>query len=190
MRERYGKQYVGVWHFAFWLMAGHPHKGPVVSSECTGLRNVLRQESVSQFLKGMVPFHQAAAMIFRLLDPAKCKHYKDSFEALARKYDSMHFIRRSPKTTFLGMAVPFQVRVLPHRDNADDKHGYVAMTNLGNYRGGDLIVGSDCMMFRFAYRPGQFVLMKSALLRHGVMPFEGERRALVGFSHEGVFEWI
>jgi hypothetical protein len=63
------------------------------------------------------------------------------------------------------------------------------MTNLGDFVGGDLIVGSDRTAFRLEYRPGQFVLMKSALLKHAVMPFEGKRRGLVLFSHEDVFDY-
>lgn len=127
--------------------------------------------------------------MFRLLEPTSCKRYKDNFDNLARKYTSMHAIRKTPRMTFLGLAIPFQVRVLPHKDNADDKQGWVAMTNLGDFQDGDLVVGSDGTAFRFEYQPGQFVLMKSALLRHGVMPFEGTRRALVLFSHEKVFAY-
>ena len=190
MRERYGNEHVGVWHFAFWLVQGHPHLGPVVSAETLGDRNVYRYEPVQRFLQSIVPLQQAAAIIFQLLEPDACKRYKRNFEALAAKYTSMRLtFRTTPRATFLGLAIPFQVRVLPHKDNADDPEGYVGMTNLGNYTGGDLIVGSDGTMLRFAYRPGQFVVFKSALLRHGVMPFEGERRALVLFSHEAVWKY-
>jgi hypothetical protein len=188
MRARYGSDQVGVWHFAFWIATGMSKKGPCISSQCHGA-DVWRFEPATRFLEAMAPWQQAAAMLFRLLEPASCKRYKDNFENLFKRYRSIQTIRKSARTTFLGLAIPFQVRVLPHKDNADDKEGWVAMSNFGAYSGGDLVCGSDATPFRFEYKPGQFVLMKSALLRHGVMPFDGTRRALVLFSHEAVFAY-
>ncbi|KAG7562022.1 hypothetical protein FFLO_02577 [Filobasidium floriforme] len=68
----------------------------------------------------------------------------------------------------------------------------VAMTNLGQSRGADLIVGTLGLQIKCQYKPGDLVLFNSHLVAHGITPFladkktgvYGKRTALVLFSHK------
>lgn len=70
-------------------------------------------------------------------------------------------IEQSCKTTFLGMSLLQNMRVLPHTDNSDDREGFVCMTNFGKYKGGYLLVGSDSIQYKIEYKTGDMVLFNS-----------------------------
>jgi hypothetical protein len=113
--------------------------------------------------------------------------YKRNYDDLASRNADLEQMQKNTDAVFLGLAVVYNLRVLPHRDSSDDPEGFVAMTNIGRYTGGQLIVGTEDTAFKLDYKPGDFVLFNSTLLKHAVTPFEGTRAALVFFSHRSVF---
>jgi hypothetical protein len=56
------------------------------------------------------------------------------------------------------------------------------MINTGDCKGGDLVVGTHNQQVRRAYLPGNIVMFRSSLLKHGITPFQGRRTAVVLFT--------
>lgn len=56
-------------------------------------------------------------------------------------------------------------------DATDDTDGLAFMSPLGDYRGGDLLL--DQIGVQLHYRSHTVCLVRSALLRHRVLPFKG-----------------
>lgn len=54
----------------------------------------------------------------------------------------------------------------------------------GKFTGGDLVI--PALKQRFEFKPGDVVILRSTLLAHYIMPYEGERSSIVFFSHDNV----
>lgn len=87
--------------------------------------------------------------------------YKRDFDDLQEVFCTGSLIEHSCKTAFLGMALLQNMRVLTHRDNSDDREGFVCMTNFGKYKGGCLLIGSDSIQYKIKYKAGDIVLFNS-----------------------------
>ncbi|KAG7527302.1 hypothetical protein FFLO_07069 [Filobasidium floriforme] len=74
---------------------------------------------------------------------------------------------------FLGMALPQNLRVPLHTDNADDKHGFVIMTPF----------------IQDGIPARQLSDLQLWHLSHAITPSEGTRQAVVLFPHKGVFDF-
>lgn len=84
------------------------------------------------------------------------------------------------------MAVLKNLQVGPHKDTEDGRDGWVGMTYLGDFAGGDLVI--PALNCKLQHRPGDVVFFRSAVLEHWVSHFEGERFALVLFSKNDLLE--
>jgi hypothetical protein len=89
------------------------------------------------------------------------------------------------------MATVVNRRVRPHFDRNDAADGWAAMTAVGRpdkdgkavpWTGGDLVLPQ--FKLRFQYLQGDVVFFRSRIVEHSIQPFEGDRTALVMFTHE------
>lgn len=78
----------------------------------------------------------------------------------------------------MGLVIVDNMTVVPHRDEQDFRGGFTAMTTLGNYRGGDLVLSNlkvDGKSLRFRYQPGDVVFFRAATVIHYILPWEGSK---------------
>jgi hypothetical protein len=184
MAHRYGKDKCGVFHFAWWVPRGQKRKGPVMSQD---FGQGYRREAVMNFLHSTDTFQRVAANMLQSEQPELWQRYTEVMRLARSKHWSLSAL--GPDARFFGMALVHNLRVLPHRDSGDDPLGFVAMTPLGKFTGGDLVLGYEGgRMHRLEYQPGDVILFRSAIIQHAIGSFEGDRTALVLFSHKDVLE--
>jgi hypothetical protein len=184
MMKLHGRKNCGVLHLAAWIPTGQHKLGPVLSKDCIGA--CYRMRATHNFLASAGPLQRTASDLFRLLEPDSWKRYQQAMDLARSKDSSISML--GPHGCFFGMALVHNLRVLPHVDSGDDKQGFVAMTPIGNFTGGELLLGTHGEMFKLNYKPGDIILFRSAILRHAVAKFEGNRTALVLFSHQDVMD--
>ena len=185
--KKYGKHDVGVFHFAFWIAAQQNPFGPVVSSE--GASGSYKFKLAQEFHHQLRVLFERTAGMMRLLTPEIYAAYKSHMDLLADYHPDFKAVYGSSVSCFIGAAIVRNHRVIPHCDSKDTKNGVVCMVNTGQYKGGDLIVGTHAHQIRLVYTPGDIVMFRSSFMRHGITPFVGRRTAVVLFTHEDVATW-
>ena len=185
--ELVNKKVSGTFHFALWMERGHVKEGPLISAETLGANCSRRHSMVQGFLHGLKSLQERASTILKETYPVIHQQYSTFYQVIQDLCPSMSAIHKVATQVFVGCAVVVMRAVRPHRDKRDG--GAVVMTVAGNFKDGDLIVGSNHYAVRLQYRPGDMVVMISHLVMHGIGPFTGQRRGLVLFSHREVMEW-
>lgn len=84
------------------------------------------------------------------------------------------------RACFRGVVLVRNVVGEPNREKSGDKDEWAALCCWGNFTGGDLVI--PALKQRFDFRPGDVVILRSALLEHYVLPFEGERSSIMFFG--------
>jgi hypothetical protein len=146
-----------------------------------------RADAVWRFLEDCWGFQQQASDTIRSIDPELARQSQESIDKV-RQW-SRGFEVFGP-TLFLGMAVLHNVQVKRHLDPGDNKLGLVAMTNWGDYEGGDLILHIMGRPYRLSYRHGDMITFRSAIVMHEIMPFTGSRSAVVLFSKSNALAFV
>lgn len=176
-----------MFHFAYWIATGQAKRGPIVSSD--NLKGCYANRAIRTFQDELLPFYQLVSNLFRLLDPEQYQVYRQQMDRLAdTQADLATYLQESP-CPFLGMALVRNLRVIPHVDEGDARHGYVCMTNTGTHENCHLVVGTVDQQYKLAYEPGSIVLFRSAIMIHGVTDNADDRTALVLFSHDNALKW-
>jgi hypothetical protein len=186
MKER-GKFDVGVFHLAYWFASQHTSDGPLISGEQAG--GSLKFKLAQEFHSRAHTLFARTANMMRLLAPNIYDSYKLSMDLLAEHHPDFKAVYGDSASCFIGAAIVQNYRVIPLHDSADDKDGVVCMINTGDCEGGDLVVGTHNQQVRLAYLPGDIVMFRSSLLKHGITPFQGRRTAVVLFTHGRVGRW-
>ncbi|KAG7527394.1 hypothetical protein FFLO_06973 [Filobasidium floriforme] len=57
------------------------------------------------------------------------------------------------------MALVRNLRVTPHLNEGDAKHGYVSMTNIGTHDNCHLVLGTVDQQYKLAYEPGTALIL-------------------------------
>ncbi|GJN88856.1 hypothetical protein Rhopal_001827-T1 [Rhodotorula paludigena] len=115
-----------------------------------------------------------------VLQPVAVDLYHDAAWSRARfdpvqQLNSVHWI-------WSGLALLWNQTVDAHRDGQDAKFGWLAETVAGRFSGGEMFLPQLGIVIPL--QPGDLLLIRSALLEHCVLPFEGERYAVVAFRHQ------
>ncbi|GAA5824216.1 hypothetical protein JCM5353_000353 [Sporobolomyces roseus] len=183
------KKDYSVRYFGLWQALGHEGEGKTTylapdmvggSKKGTCLREVMG------LFAQLVLFWELVYLMMDVLEPRARKIYQAAFDRERPKNPFAGFYHSSKILLFCTVALIVNARVSPHRDKRDSPHGFAAMTVFGEFEGGDLYLPR--FNIRLRYSPGDIVLSKSALLEHAILPFEGNRYALVGFTHHRLLQ--
>jgi hypothetical protein len=173
----------GVYHFCFWKQQGHSNGKPTLSADI--LKGATIFEAVSEFHRKVAPLIQTISRLFEPLDPGLYQRYREDYTTWLHK-STLGAIHTCNRTCFLGMALLINLRVEPHKDKQDVKEGWVAMTCIGNFTGGNLVL--PALGVQLQHEAGDVIFFRSAVLEHWVAPFKGERTAFVFFTKANMFE--
>lgn len=175
----------GVYYFAFWKAVGHPDANPTLSKDI--LQGGHRFNAVLGFLKDITPLTQSISMLFEAVDNPAYEDYSKTYQQwLGSDATALSTIHTCGRACFLGTAVLRNFQVRPHKDSRDPRDGWVGMTCFGDFQGGELVVPE--LGCKFQYQEGDVVFFRSAVLKHFVTAFEGERSAFVWFTKDDMFE--
>ncbi|KAH8084623.1 hypothetical protein HD553DRAFT_342113 [Filobasidium floriforme] len=185
MRRLYLPSRCGVFHFCYRIPLGQKPETICLSSDMTS--GCYKADAVWRFLEDCWGFQQQATDAIRSIDPELAQRSQRVIDKVRQWCKAFQIFG---PTLFLGMAVLHNVRVQRHLDPGDDKLGLVAMTNWGNYDGGDLILHIMGRPYRLRYRAGDMITFRSAIVMHEIMPFQGERSAVVLFSKSNALAFV
>ncbi|GJN93369.1 hypothetical protein Rhopal_006422-T1 [Rhodotorula paludigena] len=104
------------------------------------------------------------------------------FPGKHRKLTRHTCMQNSVHWIWSGLALLWNQTVDAHRDGQDAKFGWLAETVAGRFSGGEMFLPQLGIVIPL--QPGDLLLIRSALLEHCVLPFEGERYAVVAFRHQ------
>lgn len=175
----------GVYHFCLWKAQGHSKDNAMLSSDI--LQSGGRFNASINFFKNITPLTQTMSMLFEALDSDAFQHYRDTYNSwLQRKNCGLSAIHTCGRACFLGLALLRNLRVSPHKDSRDARDGWVGMTVIGDFTGGELVLSAiGC---KLQHQPGDVVFFRSAILEHFVAPFQGNRTSFVFFTKDDLFE--
>ncbi|GAA6014503.1 hypothetical protein JCM8202_001561 [Rhodotorula sphaerocarpa] len=121
------------------------------------------------------------SIMMEMIVPGAYDLYRHAFRRL-RHRNIFADVVGSPHLLFLAYSLVVNRQVAAHFDNRDPRYGWAGMSVFGQFVGGDLFFPD--LNLRIEYRPGDILIFHSAILRHCVLDFTGERYAIVAFSHE------
>lgn len=144
---------------------------------------------VAKFYKDMEPNFECAAAIFKAIDADLYKEYADCYERTICRLDGLRNVW-SPSSVWCSMVLITNLNVDPHRDRTDRKDGWVLVQCFGDFdeEGGQTVCPELGLIFNM--RPGDIILMRSAILEHYVRPWlTGKRVSCVYWTHAGMFDY-
>ncbi|GAA5983793.1 hypothetical protein JCM5350_002398 [Sporobolomyces pararoseus] len=178
-------------YFGIWQPPGHAGEGKAGFIAADGIGRVRKgtaAREVMSMLNLLGLFLTIVSLMMKTLQPRAAKYYESAFERdggtspFAQTCErALKNCKRTATLFFSTMALVINARVGPHRDGRDSVHGLAAMTVFGEFEGGDLYLPRH--QIRIRYNPGDVILFKSNLLEHMVLPFKGNRYAVVLFTH-------
>ncbi|KAI9825553.1 MAG: hypothetical protein M1826_006943 [Phylliscum demangeonii] len=166
-------------HFCPWPTTGRSRHCPVRASEVDG--GGQRLNAVFKFFRHISPLTQTISMLFEAIDLAAYLQYKKVYTHW-RQQTALNAIHMTNRACFSGVAVIKNLRVPPRNDTDEPQGGWVAVTCVGDYDGGELVI--PALKCKISLQPGDVLFFRSAVLEHWVAPFTGERYALVYFSED------
>lgn len=86
------------------------------------------------------------------------------------------------------MAILHNCQVDPHKDAGDIRDGWVAMTCVGDFEDGLLVLPE--LNIKLEYLPGDVVFMRSSLVEHYISDYSGHRTSMVFFTKGTTKEWM
>lgn len=190
LEAKYGKKNAGLYHFAYWIQAGHGNsktaketltRGATISSDVIGAG--YKFDAVVNFFKAIAPLSQTLGMLFEGLDQENYIRYKENFNIMAAN-SGLASLKFSNRACFLGVVLLVNLCAEPHKDASDTRDGWVAICCFGDFSGGNFVVPQ--LQLCLDFKPGDVIFLRSALFTHFVEPFIGERSSMVFFTHENM----
>lgn len=134
-----------------------------------------------RFLQDMAPVQQAMSLWFETVAPAKYEAYRQHVDTMAEADTGLSAFKFTSNMSFLGLAYLKNIQAHNHKDKGGVRDGWVGMTCVGEFKGGELCFPDLDVKLRFL--PGDIILFRSCILQHFVRATIGERSSLVFFSH-------
>ncbi len=131
----------------------------------------------------IAPLTQAIALLFSAIDKEMYRRYRAAYEE-ASDSAALTMMTATKRECFQGLALVRNLAVEPHKDSSDVKNGWVGMCCWGEFTGGELVI--PILGIKLLFQPGDVVFFRSALLKHYILSFKGERTSFVFFSHQDV----
>lgn len=169
----------GVYHFAYWMQDDHD-TAPTLSRDC--LSTGYNLNFMAKFFNQITGLVQSLGLLFLTIDPWMYQTYWTKFQN-----DLCLYLNVSRRACFHGLALLRNVQVASHKDMSGAPMGWVAITCLGDFSGGNLVFPD--LGIKLDFKPGDVIFFRSRLLEHFVGSFEGERSSLVFFTHQDVLDY-
>lgn len=143
---------------------------------------------VAKFYQDMTPNFECAAAIFKAIDPDMYKEYAACYKRTICSISGLKNVQ-NPYSVWCSMVIITNLNVDAHRDRTDRRDGWVLVQCFGDFRDGGHTVCPE-LGLKFNMRPGDIMLMRSAMLEHYVTSWkEGKRVSCVFWTHAGMFTW-
>ena len=185
LQQKHGDS-VGVYYFAWWYGIGQQNASyPALSSDMRGAGK--RHEAVRAFIRSIAPLQQIIGILFLATDPQAYATYFNNFRKTAAT-TAWDIFATSRRACFHGLAVLRNLQVGRHKDKRDRKRGWTAMVCIGQFRQGFLVLPQ--LNLRVKFEPGDVIFFRASFLEHFLEEFQGERSALVFFTHASVADAI
>jgi hypothetical protein len=113
--------------------------------------------------------------------PVKYKAYRQHVDRLVKADTGLSAFHFTNNMSFFGMACLRNIQVYNHKDKGGVRDGWVGMTCVGEFKGGELCFPDLDVKLRFL--PGDIIIFRSCILQHFIRTTIGERSSLVFFSH-------
>ncbi|KAI9780308.1 MAG: hypothetical protein M1816_003118 [Peltula sp. TS41687] len=176
----------GTHYFALWKAIGHAHEAPTISRDI--IKGPASQFSaVLTFLRSITPLTQTISMLFEAVDRDAYNRYRENYNQwLQNPTSPLSAIHTCGRACFMGLALIRNMQAGPHKDSRDTQDGWVGMTCLGDFKGGELVV--PALGYKLQHQAGDVVFFRSAVLEHYVADFEGSRTSMVWYTKNDMFE--
>ena len=180
----------GVYHFSLWIATGQAHiPNPRTNHNAVISRDVIntayKLDATTSFFERIAPLIQTIGILFEGVDTDTYKKFHDNYNYLANT-TPLKLLQVSGRCCFFGLAVLRNLQAEPHKDVSDAKKGWVAMCCDGDFEGGELVISE--LRLKIAFKPGDVIFFRSAILQHFILPFDGKRTSFVFFSHANLLE--
>ena len=179
MKGIYGKCF-GLYHLGLWHATGHPDVGIDKTGNMLGRGSVKGDMESTRLFEAFGPLFQTLGRVFQELQPLWYEKYRYNYDKIIKKDSRFAPLATSGRGCWNALALLCNFRVDPHKDSGDVKDGWVAMTCLGKFSGGELCL-PQCGV-RIPYEVGDVVLFRASVLEHWIMPWEGKRYSMVFFT--------
>jgi hypothetical protein len=172
-----------VYHLMDWCPIGRPHE-PCISRQSLAMGKVTAVDSVIRLTKSMNHLRINLASLLEVVDEDQHKKYLHATTTQATEaYHAL--LQACNQDVFLGCVLNTG-RCRNHRDWSDAAGALSAMTPLGHFVGGHIVLPQ--LGVRIPYSPGNLFMCSTQMLEHFITEWVGRRVGTVHCSHQDRIE--
>lgn len=141
------------------------------------------QVALHAFIQRIVPLQQIIEILFLATDPQAYTTYFNNFLKTAATI-AWDIFAMSQRACFHGLSVLHNLQVGRHKDKRYRRRGWTMMVCVGQFDQGYLVLQQ--LNHRVKFEHGDVIFFWASFLEHLLEQFQGERSALVFFTHASI----
>jgi hypothetical protein len=168
---------VQTWHLLDWSMCGHPNIG-CIAKDALGGGDSFKIEACIKLASSFSQVRMQMTAILEIVAPDQLRIYSETAKNGTIAYKRL--LRTFKYDAFLGSVINTGQCAI-HRDWKDAFSALSAMTPIGHWIGGDIVLPQ--LGLRQTYASGDIVICPTQLLQHYITEWRGVRFGTVHCSH-------